>query len=88
MTHVPPEELNNDVYAKVKVGGVYKHFKGTEYKVLTIARDSEDVHTILVIYQELNLIGTTDKVWARPIDMFIEEITRDGKPFQRFELIG
>lgn len=86
--HVPYEELNNDAYAKVKVGGTYRHFKGTEYLVHTIARDSEDAHRILVIYQEKSLLGTLDHIWARPIDMFVEEVTKDGKTFPRFELIS
>lgn len=59
----------------VTVGGVYKHFKGTHYKVLYIARHSETKEK-LVIYQSM----TTQEVWARPVDMFLSEVDHEKYP--------
>lgn len=67
----------------VKVGEVYRHFKGNTYKVIAVAKDCEDLKDI-VVYQN------TDKldIWTRPLDNFCETVTRDGKTFKRFEKIG
>lgn len=67
----------------VKVGEVYRHFKGNTYKVIAVAKDCEDLKDI-VVYQN------TDKgdIWTRPLANFCETVTRDGKTFKRFEKIG
>ena len=63
--------------------GKYRHFKGNEYEVLYIARHSETMEE-MVVYRAL--YGEKG-VWVRPKDMFFEQITRDGKTFNRFEKI-
>jgi len=68
---------------KVIIGGVYKHFKGKEYKVLAIAKHSETLEDV-VVYQALYDVG---QVWVRPLDMFLEEIEKDGKIIKRFEFV-
>lgn len=67
---------------KVKPG-IYRHFKGNEYRVLYNAKHSETMED-MVVYKALYGEGG---VWVRPLDMFCEEITRDGKTFKRFEKI-
>ena len=68
----------------VKIKGIYRHFKGGEYKVLEIARNSNDPKKLMVIYETLYHgeypIGT---VWVRPLDEFTGY--KDGVP--RFELL-
>lgn len=64
--------------------GKYKHFKGNEYEVIGIAKHSETLQEFVVykaLYGEQGL-------WVRPLSMFEETITRDGKTFKRFEYIG
>ena len=64
--------------------GRYRHFKGNEYEVLTIARHSETMEP-MVVYKALYGEGG---VWVRPAYMWNETVTRDGVTYQRFTRIG
>lgn len=64
--------------------GVYRHFKGNEYRVLCVARHSE-TEELMVVYQAL--YGERG-IWVRPAAMWNETVERDGKVFKRFEYIG
>lgn len=78
-----------DLIDKVPVGAVFRHYKGKEYKILSIGRHSEDL-TYQVVYQGLNncdLFGPCP-VWVRPLKMFLETVVIDGKEIPRFTLIG
>ncbi len=66
---------------KAEVGKKYKHYKGNEYQVLAVARNSENIAEELVIYQDCS---DTTKIWARPRDMFEEEVLVDGVLKPRF----
>ncbi|MBB6094169.1 hypothetical protein HNQ60_003050 [Povalibacter uvarum] len=60
--------------------GRYRHFKGNEYEVLGVARDSETEQEVVVyraLYGERGL-------WVRPLAMFTEIIERDGRKVPRF----
>ncbi len=72
----------------IKIGGVYKHFKGKLYKVISAARDSETLEE-MVVYQALYDSEEFGKksVWVRPKKMFLEIIEKDGKTIKRFELV-
>ncbi len=66
---------------------VYKHFRGTYYQVLAIAKHTE-TNERLVVYRALY---APQKVYARPIEMFMSEVNHklypDVKKKYRFELI-
>lgn len=64
----------------VRKGDVFRHFKGNMYEVVAIARDCEDLKEI-VVYRNID----KGDVWTRPLDNFLETVTRDGKTFYRFE---
>ena len=64
--------------------GKYRHFKGNEYEVVSIAKHSETLEE-MVVYKDLKNDG---KVWVRPAVMWNETVQRDGKIFKRFEFIG
>ena len=63
--------------------GKYRHFKGGTYEVVCIAKNSETLEDT-VIYRSLT---EPDKIWARPLSMWCERVTRDGKEFERFTKI-
>lgn len=63
--------------------GIYRHYKGNLYQVLHTAQHSE-TEELLVVYR--CLYGEYG-VWVRPLAMFSETVTVDGKQLPRFELI-
>ncbi len=64
--------------------GRYRHFKGNEYELIHVAKDSECPDSLWAVYRGV----TSGEVWVRPLDMFLQSITKDGKTFPRFEYIG
>ncbi len=75
---------------EVKIGKVYRHFKGNYYFVENVALDSETKER-LVIYKPI-YDRNDSKIWVRREEMFLEEIdiTRKdnitGQKY-RFELV-
>ena len=67
---------------KIKINHNYKHFKGFIVKVIAIAKDTEDLHEVVVYDHD-------GDIWARPYDMFISEVDHkkypDVKQKYRFE---
>ena len=60
--------------------GRYRHYKGSEYDVIGVARHSE-THEPLVVYRPLyNATG----LWVRPHAMFFEIVEVDGERQARF----
>ncbi|OGZ11043.1 MAG: hypothetical protein A3D67_03235 [Candidatus Lloydbacteria bacterium RIFCSPHIGHO2_02_FULL_51_22] len=64
--------------------GKYRHYKGKEYEVLSLARHSETLEE-LVVYRAL--YGAGD-VWVRPCAMFCEEVVVEGVKMPRFRYVG
>lgn len=62
--------------------GIYRHFKGGRYEVIAIAKHSETLED-MVVYRALYGEGG---VWVRPASMWLEQVQRDGKTYQRFTL--
>ena len=60
---------------ELNIGGTYRHFKGTTYRVLALARHTETDEE-LVVYQAES--GGT--VYARPKAMFLSPVDREKYP--------
>jgi len=60
--------------------GRYRHYKGGEYEVMGVARHSETLEP-LVVYRALD---SQTGLWARPHDMFFEQVEVDGRIQPRF----
>ena len=73
----------------ISSGKKYRHFKGHEYVVVCIARDTEDKDIReMVVYQDLQDVN---KIWVRPLAMFEEKVDKvkypEIKQTYRFEEI-
>jgi hypothetical protein len=64
--------------------GRYRHFKGKEYQLIGIAKDSETLED-LAVYKALYNDG---QLWVRPLKIFLEEVKKDGQKMPRFEYLG
>ena len=60
--------------------GIYRHFKGSLYRVIGVAKHSETEEE-LVVYQAM--YGEYG-LWVRPVSMFEEVIDKDGYHGPRF----
>ena len=75
---------------EVKVGRVYRHFKGNYYYVEDIAYDSESKNR-MVVYKPLYNRKDGRNTWVRSEKMFLEEIPERSDNITgqkvRFELV-
>ena len=66
--------------------GIYRHYKGKKYLALGVAKHSETLEE-LVVYISL-YENETSQIWVRPLRMFKEKVTLNGKRIPRFEFIS
>lgn len=80
---------------ELKVGGIYRHFKGNEYLVLSTGINAEDLG-LVVIYKEFektfcDTAYVGGKIWVRPYDDFMSKVDTNKYPDveqeYRFEFI-
>lgn len=71
----------------IKIGRVYRHFKGNYYYVENIAKDSETLENIVVYKRLYDDCG----IYVRPEKMFLETISKRADNItgqtHRFELM-
>lgn len=63
--------------------GRYRHYKGGEYLVVGEALHTETEQT-LVLYRSVRDGAVSDRLFARPADMFAETVEIDGARVPRF----
>ncbi len=64
--------------------GLYEHYKGKRYEVLDVAVHTE-TNEPLVIYKALYKGDFPERtLWVRPLAMFKENVTVNGKVMPRF----
>ena len=64
--------------------GIYEHYKGNQYELITIANHSETLEK-MVVYKALYGEG---EYWVRPLSMWEELIDLNGEQVHRFRYIG
>ena len=64
--------------------GKYRHFKGMEYELITVAKHSETLEPMVVYRALYGEFG----YWVRPAHMWTEQVERDGYSGPRFQYIG
>ncbi len=64
--------------------GIYRHYKGGEYRILNEALNSETKEE-QIVYQD---IKDESKIWVRPKKMFLEEVEIKGVKKARFEFLS
>ncbi len=83
------DNKENTSEREIVIGGVYKHFKGDYYKVLTLALDSETLEEKVVYISLYYNPEKETRVWIRPIEDFMgTKELEDGSVINRFELLS
>lgn len=69
--------------------GKYRHYKGNEYEVIGIGRDTDALEEV-VIYRALydSPDFGRDMLWVRKKSEFESVVEKNGKVIPRFEYIG
>lgn len=63
------------------VPGIYRHFKGRLYRVVSTALHSETEEPHVVYFAD------DGSLWIRPVSMFCEQVDRNGYRGPRFALV-
>jgi hypothetical protein len=71
---------------KIKLGK-YKHYKGQICRVIGVAKNSENYNDEFVVYYHPDENGK-DQLWARPLEMFLENVEVENYKGPRFEYQG
>lgn len=58
---------------EITVGKRYRHYKGSIYQIIALAKHSETVEDMIVYQSE-----KTGDIWVRPIKMWNEEVDDSG----------
>ncbi len=64
--------------------GLYRHFKGGRYELLSVARHSE-TKELLVVYRS---VEDRETIWVRPLEMFTELVEHADTKLPRFEPVS
>ena len=73
---------------EIKIGQIYRHFKGNLYKVIGLATNSETSEKVVVYEAQYG----TKELYVRPYVMFAEKLDTEkypnAKQDYRFELVS
>ena len=58
---------------KIEIGKTYKHYKGNIYKIIALAKHSENLED-MIVYQAVK----DGKTWVRPATMWNDKIDKNG----------
>jgi hypothetical protein len=72
--------MSEPLLAEVPKPGRYRHFKGGEYELLSVARHTETDELLVVYYS----VDAPERIWVRPLEMFVEPVG-GGAQIPRFQ---
>lgn len=72
---------------EIKPGQIYKHYKGDTYEVITLAKHSESLESLVVYKRMTDIAHTGWRIYARPESMFLETVNTENYSGPRFEYI-
>jgi len=75
--------LKSAMEPKPIIGNTYRHYKGNNYTVIALVKNSETLEEMVVYQAQYG----EKQIWVRPLKMFIETVTIDGNTVDRFTLI-
>ena len=64
--------------------GLYRHYKGKLYEVIGVASHSETLEEMVVYRAQYD----EQKLWVRPLTMFLEMVEYEGSTVPRFEYLN
>lgn len=68
--------------------GIYRHYKGKMYEVLGVGKHTETMEDLVVYQGQYNSPEFGDKpIWIRPLAMFTDMVTVEGKQIPRFAYV-
>jgi hypothetical protein len=67
---------------ELKIGQIWRHYKGKNYKILLFCKHSETGEELVVYQREED-----GNIYARPMDLFFQNAEWEGKTVPRFTLI-
>lgn len=64
--------------------GLYQHFKGAHYRLLSIGRHSETEEQFAIYHP----VGRPNEIWLRPLAMFCQSVLHEGRQCPRFRYLS
>lgn len=71
---------------QIKIGGLYQHYKGKNYRVINLVKHSETLEWM--VFYECLYENEESIFWVRPLTMFLEDVEFQGRYVPRFKYIG
>lgn len=71
------------IHAHIEVGQEWKHYKGTIYKIVSVAKNSN-----VPAIHDIHYADVSGNTWALPIHEFTKTVMHEGKEVVRFSYQG
>ncbi len=73
---------------EIKLGQLWKHYKGDQYKIITLAKLEGTEEWVVVYERQTDVAHTGWKTWVRSLELFKETVEWNGKTVPRFTFIS
>lgn len=65
----------------MKVGSLYRHYKGSVYQLIGIGKNERDL-TVVVLYKRFDT--PDNQIWVRPLEEWHQLVLHNGQQVNRF----